>query len=180
MDKPGPKGINWESALEYYLTPDSEGRIPSYQDVADKFGVSKSEVGLRAKNENWLQRRRNLYDLAEETFVENRVELINQTVAKHIKTWRRIQDFACNFLDKLDQSITEHEYKASNTKELVLLAGILKISIEGERTALGLPNTVLASSVGSLRELPQKLSPETIQEIDRLFEINYSTNMTVN
>lgn len=35
----GPKGINWEAALKFYLTPDSEGRIPSYQDVADKFGV---------------------------------------------------------------------------------------------------------------------------------------------
>lgn len=104
----GPKGINWDSALEYYLTPDSEGRIPSYQDVANKFDVSKSEVGLRAKNENWLQRRRNLYDLAEESFVENRVELINQTVAKHIKTWRRIQDLASRsfaeiFLTNLDK-----------------------------------------------------------------------------
>lgn len=63
----GPKGINWEQALEFYLTPDNEGRIPSYQDVADKFGVSKKEVGLRAKKENWLQRRQNVYDTAEET-----------------------------------------------------------------------------------------------------------------
>ena len=171
MDKPGPKGINWESALEYYLTPDSEGRIPSYQDVADKFGVSKSEVGLRAKNENWLQRRRNLYDLAEETFVENRVELINRTVANHIKTWRKIQDLASNLLDKLDQLLVENEYKASNTKELVLLAGILKISIEGERTALGLPNTVSSANI----QVPKQevhLPVEVIQEIDRLFEIN--------
>ena len=62
----GPKGINWEQALEFYLIPDSEGRIPSYQDVADKFSVSKKEVGLRAKRENWLQRRQNVYDTAEE------------------------------------------------------------------------------------------------------------------
>ena len=63
----GPKGINWEQALEFYLTPDFEGKIPSYQDVANKFGVSKKEVGLRAKRENWLQRRQNVYDTAEET-----------------------------------------------------------------------------------------------------------------
>jgi len=176
----GPKGINWEQALEFYLTPDSEGRIPSYQDVADKFGVSKSEVGLRAKNENWLQRRRNLYDLAEETFVGNRVELINQTVANHIKTWRKIQDLASNLLDKLDQLLVENEYKASNAKELAILTGILKTAIEGERTALGLPNTVLVSRTGSLRESSPELSPETIQEIDRLFEINYSNHLTVN
>jgi len=171
MDNSGPKGINWESALEFYLTPDSEGRIPSYQDVADKFSVSKSEVGLRAKNENWLQRRRNLYDLAEESFVENRVDLINQTVAKHIKTWRRIQDLASNLLDKLDRSLTEHEYKASNTKELALLAGILKTAIEGERTALGLPNNVSSANI----QVPNQevhLPVEVIQEIDRLFEIN--------
>ncbi|MFA6602891.1 MAG: hypothetical protein WCT01_03755 [Candidatus Shapirobacteria bacterium] len=180
MDNPGPKGINWESALEFYLTPDSEGRIPSYQDVADKFGVSKSEVGLRAKNENWLQRRRNLYDLAEETFVENRVELINQTVAKHIRTWRKIQDLASNLLDKLDQLLVKNEFKTSNAKELAILAGILKTAIEGERTALGLPNTVLAGRTGSLSESSPELSPETIQEIDRLFEINYSNNLTVN
>lgn len=76
----GPKGINWEQALEFYLTPDFEGKIPSYQDVANKFGVSKKEVGLRAKRENWLQRRQNVYDTAEETYAENRVELIKQTV----------------------------------------------------------------------------------------------------
>lgn len=90
----GPKGINWEQALEFYLTPDFEGKIPSYQDVANKFGVSKKEVGLRAKRENWLQRRQNVYDTAEETYAENRVELIKQTVDKHIKTWRGIQDIA--------------------------------------------------------------------------------------
>ena len=57
----GPKGSNWEQALEFYLTPDFEGKIPSYQDVANKFGVSKKEVGLRAKRENWLQRRQNVF-----------------------------------------------------------------------------------------------------------------------
>ncbi|QQG44418.1 MAG: hypothetical protein HYW86_00680 [Candidatus Roizmanbacteria bacterium] len=167
----GPKGINWESALEFYLTPDPEGRIPSYQDVADKFGVSKSEVGLRAKNENWLQRRRNLYDLAEETFVENRVELINQTIARHIKTWRTIQDLASNLLNKLDQSFTENGYRSWDVKELTFLAGILKTAIEGERTALGLPNTVSSANI----QVPKQevtLPPELIQEIDRLFEIN--------
>lgn len=167
----GPKGINWESALEFYLTPDPEGRIPSYQDVADKFGVSKSEVGLRAKNENWLQRRRNLYDLAEETFVENRVELINQTVTRHIKTWRRIQDLASHLLDKLNQSLEANEYKAWHVKDLAILAGILKTAIEGERTALGLPNTVNSANIQVAKQ-EVILPPELIQEIDRLFEIN--------
>ena len=175
----GPKGINWESALEFYLTPDSEGRIPSYQDVADKFGVSKKEVGLRAKNENWLQRRQNVYDTAEETYSENRVELIKQTVDKHIMTWRGIQNIAGDLLDKLDHDLSENEHKPSQFRLLTSITNILKTAIEGERTALGLPNTVLAGRTGSLGESSPELSPETIQEIDRLFEINYSNNLTV-
>lgn len=167
----GPKGINWEVALEFYLTPDLEGRIPSYQDVADKFSVSKKEVGLRAKRENWLQRRQNVYDLAEETYTDNRAELINQTVRKHIQKWRGVQDFASRYLDLIDKDLQENGYKSSQVRDLSILTGILKTAIEGERTALGLPNTVTSANI----QIPNhevNLSPELIQEIDRLFEIN--------
>ena len=127
----GPKGINWEQALEFYLTPDFEGKIPSYQDVANKFGVSKKEVGLRAKRENWLQRRQNVYDTAEETYAENRVELIKQTVDKHIKTWRGIQDIAGNLLDKLDSDLSESEFKPTQFSLLTSITNILKTAIVG-------------------------------------------------
>lgn len=175
----GPKGINWEQALEFYLTPDSEGKIPSYQDVADKFGVSKKEVGLRAKRENWLQRRQNVYDTAEETYAENRVELIKQTVDKHIKTWRGIQDIAGNLLDKLDNDLSESENRPSQFSLLASLTNILKTAIEGERTALGLPNTINPSGV-KISSQEVVLPPELIQEIDRLFEINHQNNLAVN
>ncbi|KKQ76309.1 hypothetical protein A2313_02155 [Candidatus Roizmanbacteria bacterium RIFOXYB2_FULL_41_10] len=167
----GPKGINWEAALEYYLTPDSEGRIPSYQDVADIFGVSKKEVGLRAKRENWLQRRQNVYDTAEETYAENRIELIKQTVDKHIKTWRGIQDIAGDLLDKLNNDLSESEYKPAQFGLLASITNILKTAIEGERTALGLPNTVNSANIQVAKQ-EVILPPELIQEIDRLFEIN--------
>ena len=167
----GPKGINWETALEYYLTPNSEGNIPSYQDVADIFGVSKKEVGLRAKRENWLQRRQNVYDTAEETYAENRVELIKQTVDKHIKTWRGIQEIAGDLLDKLDIDLSDSEYKPAQFRLLTAITNILKTAIEGERTALGLPITVSSSNI----QIPKQevdLPVELIQQIDRLFEIN--------
>lgn len=174
----GPKGINWEQALEFYLTPDSEGRIPSYQDVADKFGVSKKEVGLRAKRENWLQRRQNVYDTAEETYSDNRVELIKQTVDKHIKTWRGIQDIASDLLNKLNNDLSKNDYKPSQFRLLASITNILKTAIEGERTALGLPNTVNSANI-QVANPEVSLPPELIQEIDRLFEIN-SRPATVN
>lgn len=167
----GPKGINWELALEFYLTPDSEGKIPSYQDVAEKFGVSKSEVGLRAKQESWLQRRRNLYDSTEETFIQNRIELIKYVVGKHIAWWRKIQDIASDLLERLNKDLSENGFKPSLIKDLTLLTGILRTAIEGERTALGLPNVVNPISAQKIKE-EVTLSPEIIQEIDRLFELN--------
>jgi len=173
MKNGGPKGINWEAALEFYLTPDSEGRIPSYQDVANKFGVSKNEVGKRAKKENWLHRRRNLYDLAEETYTDNRIELINQTVRKHITAWQDIQNLSDVFLDQIDKDLTEGKFKWSLVSRLAAITRILKIAIEGERTALGLPNSVNPSSVQLSRE-EVTLSPEMVAEIDHLFEINRS------
>jgi len=78
---------------------------------------------------------------------------------------------ASDLLNKLDQSLTESGYKSWNVKELGILAGILKTAIEGERTALGLPNNVSSTNI----QVPKQevnLPIEVIQEIDRLFEIN--------
>jgi len=168
----GPKGINWEKALEFYLTPDEEGKTHSYQDVADKFGVSKKEVGLRAKRENWLQRRQNVYDLAEEKYVDDRITLINNTVREHIKMWRTVQELASGFLNDIDKKIKDGDWKASTVRQLLSVTGIMKTSIEGERTALGLPNTVKEGPPEVKAEV--HLSRELIAEIDRLFMINSS------
>jgi hypothetical protein len=169
----GPKGINWEAALEFYLTPDSEGDIPSYQDVANKFGVSKKEVGLRAKRESWLQRRQNVYDLAESAFAENKVELIKQTIQRHIELWQRVQGQIDKLLDLLEKTISENGLDRSNLRNLLLIAKTLKIAIDGERLSLGLPNTVSSSNI-QIEKDKICLTPESVAEIDRLFEINIS------
>lgn len=167
----GPKGINWELALEFYLTPSLEGKLPSYQDVADKFGVSKKEVGLKAKKENWLQRRQNVYDQAEETYTDNRVQLIKQTVQKHIKSWQTVQSIADSSLDQIEEEMNCGEFKSSQINRLVKLTRVFKVAIEGERTALGLPNSIkYAATQNTTGEII--LPIELVQEIDCLFEIN--------
>jgi hypothetical protein len=172
MNYGGPKGINWELALEFYLTPNEEGKIPSYQDVADKFGVSKKEVGLRAKRENWLQRRQNVYDLSGDQYVEKRIELVEETTKQHIEMWREARRIICERLKLLDEEMG----KPDSTRELLSLIKALKIAIEGERTSLGLPNSIPYSKQPEV-EGPFTLPPELIQEIDSLFMKN---NPTVN
>jgi hypothetical protein len=164
----GPKGIDWNAALEFYLTPSLEGKITSYKDVANEFGVSKKEVGLRAKRENWPQRRQDVYDLAKETFTDNRALLINQAVYKHIKTWHKIQRLAERLLNK-----------ELSPKDLLQLALVLKISIDGERTALGLPNKINPTQVEVFMHGSNELSAETMDTIDRFFQIeNIASQVT--
>ena len=107
------------------------------------------------------------------------MELIKQTVDKHIKTWRGIQNIAGNLLDKLDNDLSKSEYRPSQFSLLASLTNILKTAIEGERTALGLPNTINPSGV-KISSQEVVLPPELIQEIDRLFEINHQNNLAVN
>lgn len=165
----GPKGVNWEKALEYYLTPSDEGKMPSYQDVANQFGVSKKEVGLRAKRENWVQRRQNVYDLAEEEFVEDRVALINETVQKHIEQWQELQEMANEYLAIINGKVKNRKATYQTIKDLNRITSIFKVAIEGERTALGLPNSIHKSNQPIHREVV-KLTPEMIAEMDKFFE----------
>jgi hypothetical protein len=164
MSSGGPKGINWEAALEYYLAPKEDGRMPSYQDVANKFDVSKKEVGLRARRENWLYRRQNVYDQAEEEFVEDRVALIKNTTERHIKHWKTIQNTVGNLLDNLYE---EPKITGQILKNLAQVTNISKTVIEGERTALGLPNTIDSSHYQSVVEKRCEFPQEEIDEIDK-------------
>lgn len=171
MSKGGPKGINWEAALEYYLTPKKDEGLPSYQDVANRFNVSKKEVGLRAKHESWVQRRQNVYDEAQECFVDNKTELIKKTTRKHIGHWREIQDAASEMIKEINEEIQCEKTTDQTIKNLLQISSIFKVAIEGERTALGIPN----SFKGTMEQIDRRetvLSPETIDQIDRMFELN--------
>ena len=39
----GPKGINWTEAFQFYCET-IDDKLPLYQDIADKFNVSKTET----------------------------------------------------------------------------------------------------------------------------------------
>lgn len=171
MSKGGPKGINWTEALKFYLTPSADGTMPSYQEVADKFNVSKKEVGLKARRESWVQRRQNVYDEAENLFVENKTNLIAETIKEHIGYWRQVQDLANDFLTDINEKISIGKATLKTIKDLAQITGVFKLAIEGERTALGLPNTITNNNQETARQ-EITLSPELIQEIDRMYRLN--------
>ena len=172
MEQTGPKGINWTEAFKFYCET-VEGRLPSYDDVAVKFNVSKTEVGQRSLEENWTKHRQELYENGKNKFLENKVNLIAETEERELGRWKEIQNLA----DKLLKEIKA----VPSISKLVSLTKIYKVAIEGERTLLGLPNNFLNTNLRlNKQDTPVKLSPELIQEIDRLFEINSPNPTFVN
>ncbi len=170
----GPKGINWIQAFEFYCET-IEGRLPSYQDVADKFKVSKTEVGRRALDNNWTILRQELYENGKNKFLENKTNLIAKAENSQLSYWRKIQSLLDTLIEELEANLS-----LNRITKLSSLTRIMKVSIEGERTVLGLPNTVIARRLEPPKLSTPELSLDLIQEIDKLFETNSSNNLTVN
>lgn len=170
----GPKGINWSEAFQFYCGT-IDGRLPSYQDVADKFSVSKTEVGQKALEENWIKLRQVLYENGKNRFLKNKTNLIAEAENNQLSYWRKVQSLLDFLLNELEANLS-----LSQASKLYSLTRIMKVAIEGERTILGLPNTVLAAKIEPVKQSLPELSPELIKEIDHLFEINGNPSNFVN
>lgn len=158
----GPKGINWTEAFKFYCEP-IEGKFPSYRNVAEKFGVSRKEVGVRAKREEWVKGRQDLYKTAKEKFLEDRSTLLADADKRHLEIWQEIQKLASIRLN-------EHRKKVDlrKTRSLKQLVWVLKVAIEGERAVIGIPNEIRSFQKGVRPDEPLILPPELIAEIDAL------------
>jgi hypothetical protein len=166
MDSTGPKRINWTEAFQFYCET-IDGKLPSYNDVAVNFRVSKTEVGQKALEENWIRLRQELYENGKTKFLENKSNVIAESETDQLKKWKTIQDLTDIYLDEINQ-----DPSLKQVHKLYVISKIVKIAIEGERTVLGLPNAVLPSRLTTSREDYRELPPELIQEIDQLFARN--------
>jgi hypothetical protein len=200
----GPKGIAWDQVLTDYLTADSNGRYPSLQDLADKYGVSMSTIGERSTRENWVAKRNENIIKAEQIAAERKANEISDANSRHLTKWRRIQNMAnrllntfetrLNKFDEAQKKLAELEAQGSNrglspeevkelkkirqpgVNQLTAITGVLRSAIEGERIVLGLPIIVSKADVTDNR--PIALTPEVVAEIDRLFEVNKNDKPT--
>lgn len=144
--KGGPKNVDWYAARKLYLT-DNE---VSYDDIAKKFGVSKTAVGNRAAAEDWTKLRQDLNEKAFDQFTAKLLDDKSQAQTRHLDLWRKVQTVAGSALDDIKQTemrVVEGEEVPGevdyvDSKRLKDLASVLKTAIDGERVVLGLPNNV--------------------------------------
>jgi len=151
--KSGPKNIDWYEARKDYLGDSTL----SFEDIAKKYGTSKTAVGNRAKAEDWTNLRQDLYERAFTKFTEKLLDEKSSANNRHLTHWQNLQALANNSIVDLAERNYERNKaghlilidgkpipKPLNTFVLEKLAKTLKIAIDGERVVLGLPTSVSA------------------------------------
>jgi hypothetical protein len=156
--KSGPKNIDWYEARKLYLSDNTL----SYDDIAKKFGTSKTAVGNRAKAEDWTNLRQDLHEKAFSKFTEKLLDEKSSANNRHLTHWQNLQALANNsIVDMAERSYERNKAghlilikdnngelkpipRPINPFELEKLAKALKVAIDGERVVLGLPTSVSA------------------------------------
>lgn len=151
--KSGPKNIDWYEARKLYLSDNTL----SYDDIAKKFGTSKTAVGNRAKAEDWTNLRQDLHEKAFSAFTEKLLDEKSSANNRHLTHWQNLQALANNSIVDMAERSFERDRKGHiiiidgkpiprpiNPFELEKLAKALKVAIDGERVVLGLPTSVSA------------------------------------
>jgi uncharacterized protein YjcR len=150
-----PAKIDWFQARQDYL----ENSTVSYADIAKKYGVSKTAVEARGKNEGWAELRQSLGEKAFSEFQENLLSQKNRAQNDHLKLYQNMRALVHKSIMALHE---EGEYERDRNNEIVFtepdkdgnthpikksfdpfrlekMAKALQISVNGERTVLGLP-----------------------------------------
>lgn len=199
----GPKNIDWGQVLRDYCISDSDGRYPSLPDLAKKYGLSESTVKERSATENWVAKRTENILEADRLALEKKANEINDANSRHLTKWRRIQNLANRILNTFEDRLNKFDAAQKQLDEILAgtvtdemkpniemlkkirrpglgdltqITTTLKTAIEGERIVLGLPIIVSKSDVSTTDKVT--LPPETVAEIDRLFELNKNDKPT--
>lgn len=164
----GQKNTDWYSARNDYLTDNTI----TYRDIAKKYGTSTRAVEYRAKQEKWVELRR---DFGEKAFEEFKIKLIDQksrAASEHLLSYQNVR----SLVNRAAIEMSERNYERDSKGHLVLdskkqpvpsplsafelekLAKALHQAIVGERIVLGMPSSVSAITDGKGDDIFKGLS----------------------
>ena len=116
--------IDWLAAEKDYIA----NADMSYQDIANKYGVSKKQVGLRAKELGWPERRQTVHERALEKFLVAQSDHVAKVNHIHLLSYAKARTMAEVTL----------EGSSGDPQKLYQAIRALKLTIDGEREILGL------------------------------------------
>lgn len=88
--------MDWKSIRNEYITDESS----SYRKLAKKYGVSLTAITNKAKQENWVEKRRQLKDKT----TTKTIEVLSDRSADKLT---RVMDITDKLLDKLEKAVEE-------------------------------------------------------------------------
>ena len=145
-----PKMVDWVSARKDYL----EDRSLSYTDIANKYGVSRTVVGERAKAEGWTDARRSIDEKSikrvEAEIVDRNAEVndLHYNLAVGMASLANKElNIAHRQLDKLEQELGKdgigiNDKRLISPYKMKALFESMAIAMNLQRVALGLPTSV--------------------------------------
>lgn len=139
--------IDWIAARNDYTTDASM----SYAKIAEKYGCAKRSVEQRAKKESWVKVRQSVGEIINDEVAKLTAQSADEANQRHRSIWSEAQELVLTRLRRIREDADKgFEVQADgkivgmfNPKEMKAIIESLKITVEGERTAIGLPNSVI-------------------------------------
>jgi uncharacterized protein YdbL (DUF1318 family) len=181
-----PMKVDWLGAKELYLT---DHKL-TYQDIADKYGVSLKQVKKWGARQQWREGRQEVSKLAEIKTTENLAESAADTNQRHAEMYQQAQELVLAQLEILDTQMTiaidnaEREERTTTPKELPSPATLLSLTkslvtaVNGERVCLGLPTSVAPAPVGyksPVEEAPELAKLPIVERMNRILNKDTKT-----
>lgn len=137
----------------------------SYRKLAEKYGVCKDTIALRAKAENWAAERENQTDKIQTKVRQKTVEKVSASEADRIATLTRVGAKAAAFLEKRIDAISDSNNKAYEVKSIMESVRLIRDIYKTEDRHIGMTRED-DPLTQSLREEAQRLEHQRKAEAD--------------
>lgn len=96
--------IDYEEAFIYYCTPDEDGRLKSYADVARHFNISERIIEKWGSRKSWVKRRESIGKRKVSQWTEEQAKLATEINQHLFEKWRKMLTLLGFELDDIDIS----------------------------------------------------------------------------
>lgn len=168
--------IDWLSVKNEFVS----NSTTTYASVAEKYGTTVRSVMRHAHKEGWMGMRKEVEERAAVAIVEKAVEQIEEVNGRHVKAYKNLQAFALTQLNILYEYTKDAMRKAKvegrtltprdlyNSQQLKFLAETLRIGMDGERVARGIP-TVVTKGEQDIN-VKSEFAEQPVEELERLYK----------